>query len=143
MLTVILALSGLRYPGPVLELAAVLARADMPVALLILGLHLKFTTARGRWADIGRVLGIRYAPGFAVGMALYALPSFDRTFRAGAFSSLLLPPTLIYPFNAVQFRYHDEFVGLLLNVSNVVSCFLLRGISNVLRLPFPRARTRR
>jgi len=113
--------------------AAVLARANMPLALLILGLVLHFERAPGRWGAIGWVLGTRYAIGLAVGAACYALLPFDRTFRTIVLVCLVLPPPLITVSYAAQFGYDQRFVGLLLNVANVVSYFLMWGIFYVVR----------
>lgn len=110
-----------------------LARANMPLALLILGMYLNFTSAPGKWVDVARVLCLRYAVGLGMGIALFLLLPFDSTFRTIVLVSLVLPPPLISISYAVQFRYDDEFVGLLLNVANVVSYFMLWGIFNLLR----------
>jgi malate permease and related proteins len=121
-------MTGLHFPGPVLDVAAMLARANMPLALLILGMVLDFEPGAGRWGDIARVLGTRYGVGLAVGLALYAWLPFDATFRAVVLICMILPPPLIYISYAAQFGYNRSFVGLVLNLANVTSYFLMWGI---------------
>jgi predicted permease len=131
VLTVVLAVLGLRYPGPVVSVANVLARANMPLVLLVLGMFLRFDAATGRWGEVARLLGIRYAAGIAVGAALYMFLPYDQTFRTVLLVVFLLPPPLIVLAYSVEYKYDAPFVGLFLNVANVVAYFALWVAFNI------------
>jgi predicted permease len=135
VLTVVLAVVDLRYPGPVVSVANVLARANMPLVLLVLGMFLRFDAATGRWGEVALLLGIRYAVGIAVGVALYMTLPYDQTFRTVLLVVFLLPPPLITLAYAVEFEYDAPFVGLFLNVANIVSYFALWVAFNVVGHP--------
>jgi hypothetical protein len=133
MVTLAMGVAGLHFPRLLVEVAGVLARANMPLSLLVLGMYLGFDARPGQWGQLARVLGIRYLLGLAVGGALFLLLPFDATFRTILLVGLVLPPPLITVSYAVQFGYDARFVGLLLNVANVVSYLLLWALFNVLR----------
>lgn len=118
-------LAGLRWPELLLEVAAVPARANRPLALLLLGMTLDFRSGAGRWGDVARALGARYAVGLTAGIALFLWLPQDPLFRAVVLVCFALPPPLIPLSYAVQFGYDHRFVGLLQNVANVVSYALL------------------
>jgi malate permease and related proteins len=123
--------AGLSFPGPVLDMARTLARANMPLALLVIGMYLEFGLEGGRWLEIGRILGIRYAVGLAAGVTLYATLPFGPVPRAVVLLALVLPPPLICISYAVQFGLDHKFVGVLLNVANVISYFGLWAVLTV------------
>jgi malate permease and related proteins len=131
MATLLLAVAGARTPAPLVDLAAMLSRANMPLSLLVLGIYLNLESASGRWGAITRVLGLRYLVGLAVGTLLYLTLPFDPTFRTVALVGLVLPPPLMILSYAVQYGYDHRFVGMVLNVANVVSYLLLWGIFNL------------
>ncbi len=131
LLTVVLAVLGLGYPAPVVSVANVLARANMPLVLLVLGMFLRFDAAKGRWGEVARLLGIRYAAGIAIGTALYMFLPYDQTFRTVLLVVFLLPPPLIVLAYSVEYKYDAPFVGLFLNVANVVAYFALWVAFNI------------
>ncbi len=133
VLAVLLRVAGIHLPGLLLDASGVLARANMPLSLLVLGMYLGYDTRPGQWKEIGSVLGTRYLVGLAVGVALFVLLPFDATFRTIVLVCLVLPPPLIAISYTVQFGYDVRLVGLLLNVANLTSYFLLWALFNVLR----------
>jgi len=133
LVTLLVRLAGLRFPPLLVEVSGVLARANMPLSLLILGMYLHFEPRPGQWRQLAQVLGVRYGLGLALGAALFLLLPFDATFRTILLVGLVLPPPLITVAYAVQFGYDVRFVGLLLNVANVTSYLLLWALFNLLR----------
>jgi predicted permease len=133
LLAVLLRVAGIHLPALLLDVSGVLARANMPLSLLVLGMYLGYDTRPGQWKEIGSVLGTRYLLGLAAGVALFLLLPFDATFRTIVLVCLVLPPPLIDISYAVQFGYDVRFVGLLLNVANLASYFLLWALFSVLR----------
>jgi hypothetical protein len=133
VLAVLLRVAGIHLPALLLDASGVLARANMPLSLLVLGMYLGYDTRPGQWKEIGSVLGTRYLVGLAVGVALFVLLPFDATFRTIVLVCLVLPPPLIAISYTVQFGYDVRLVGLLLNVANLASYFLLWALFTVLR----------
>jgi predicted permease len=131
--TLLLSALGVRYPPPFVALAHALAPANMPLALLGLGMFLHFDGARRHWRDLAQILGLRFGFGLAVGLALYFTLPYDPIFRAVVLAALLLPPPVTSLAYAVEFGYDAPFVGLLLNVANVVGYFVLWGVFNFVR----------
>lgn len=125
LLTLLLHVAGLRYPGPVLGVARLLAAANMPLALLVLGMYLRFDAVAERWRDIARVLGLRYGLGLAAGLAAWFLLPAGPLVRTVVVAALLLPPPVISLSYAVELGYDARFVGGVVNVANVASYFLL------------------
>ena len=132
LFAVLLRVAGLHLPGPLLDAAGVLARANMPLSLLVLGMYLGYGARPGQWREIAGVLGARYLVGQGVGAALFLLLPFNATFRTVVFACLVLPPPLITISYAVRFGYEVRLVGLLLNVANLASYFLLWALFNAL-----------
>jgi len=132
VLAVLMRLTGLHLPAVLLDATGVLARANMPLSLLVLGMYLGYDTRPGQWREIGSVLGTRYLVGLATGVALFLLLPFDATFRTVLLVGLVLPPPLITISYAVQFGYDVRLVGLVLNAANLASYFLLWALFNVL-----------
>jgi len=129
-----LALAGWRLPRVVADAAGLLARANGPLALLVLGLYLHLERMPGQWAAVARVVGTRLVAGAAIGVPLWLLLPVDPTFRAVLLAGLLQPhQPLISVSYAVQFGYDARLVGLLLNVANVVSYLLLWAVFNLAR----------
>jgi malate permease and related proteins len=133
LLTLALGILGLRYPEPVPAVARVLAQANMPLALLALGMYLRFDAVAGRWRDIARVLGLRYAVGLAAGSAAWLLLPLDPLARTVVVATLVLPPPVLSISYAVELGYDARFVGAAVNVANVVSFLLLWGIFSFAR----------
>jgi malate permease and related proteins len=131
LVSVLLSAVGLRYPAPLVAVAQQLAQANMPLALLILGMYLRFDAVASAWRVIARILGVRYLVGLGVGVALYLFLPFSPLYRTVLLAALVLPPPLISLSYAVQLGYDARLVGALLNVANVGSFFLLWGIFNV------------
>jgi predicted permease len=133
VVTLAVALAGVRFPAPVREVASLVAPANMPLALLLLGLHLRFNGAAGQWRPVAGVLLTRLLVGLAVGLPLFFFLPFDRTLRAVLLVGLLLPPPMMPLSHADRFGYDARFVGLVVNAGNVASYFLIWALFNVLQ----------
>jgi predicted permease len=129
---IVLNLTGLRPPQPVLAACGILGRANMPLSLLILGMYLDLRVGEVSWGRIAQVLGVRYLFGAAAGVALYLLLPLDPLFRTVVLIGMVLPPPLITISFAHQFDYDDRFVGMLLNVASGVSFALVWIVISVL-----------
>jgi predicted permease len=124
-ITLAVTLAGLRFPAPLRAVAALLAPANMPLALLVLGFYLRFAPAPGRWRAVAEVLAVRLVVGLALGVPLYLALPFDRTLRTVLLAGLLLPPAMMPLSHAARFGYDVPLVGLAVNVGNVLGYALL------------------
>jgi hypothetical protein len=125
-------LTGAPVPAPFFNLVETVARANMPLALLLLGVYLRFQREGVRWKRVFSVLAVRYLFGMAVGIALfYALP-YGLLLRRLLLIGLILPIGLVTIPYAVQFDFDRELAGTLTNLSNLISFALMWSIVAVL-----------
>lgn len=124
--------AGVQYPGFVLDIASIIAKANMPLTLLILGLYLNFSMIGDNWNQIIKIVALRYGFGLTVGILLYFLLPFNLVFRQIVLICMVLPPPLIVISYAVEFDYDYRFVGALLNITNITSYILLWIIFNMM-----------
>jgi malate permease and related proteins len=125
IITLLINVSGLQYPGIIIDISKVLSRANMPLTLLLLGVYLSFTFEKSYWKGIGKVLGLRYGIGLIVGILLYFFLPFEPLFRYTALIGLVLPISMTVIPYSVQFKYDHKFVGTLNNFSIIISFILV------------------
>lgn len=132
VITFILRLSGLHLPGIIIDVTAILARANMPLCLLLLGVYLSFTFDGRYWKNVAGILLIRYLTGIFIGTVLFLVLPFDSIFRATILIGFLLPiATSVIPYS-VQFGYDRKFVGTVTNLTIILSFFLIWAVSILL-----------
>jgi predicted permease len=125
ILTLVIAMTGQHYPSMVVEASHLIAKANMPLALLVLGIFLSFQFEARHWGDIIKILAMRYALGIIAGVALYHFLPFNHLFLVVVLVSMLMPPPMMtIPFG-VEFDYDLKFIGTTLNFGNVTSYVLL------------------
>ena len=120
-----LAMSGLHFPEIVLDCTKVLARANMPLSLLLLGAYLSFSLDANHLRNLSKVLAIRYLTGLIIGMTFFFIMPFDKMFQQTMLIGFLLPiPTAVIQY-AIEFDYDQKFVGTVTNVTILLSFFLV------------------
>jgi predicted permease len=120
-----LSILGVHFPKVVLDVTQILARANMPLSLLLLGVYLSFSLESSHLKNMAKVLAVRYLVGLAVGMAFFFIMPFDRMFKYTMLIGLLLPiPTVVIQY-AIEFDYDQVFVGTLTNMTILLSFFLI------------------
>jgi malate permease and related proteins len=125
VITLLINVSGLKYPGIIIDISKVLSRANMPLSLLLLGVYLSFSFEKSYWKGMGKVLGLRYGIGLTVGALLYFLLPFEPLFRYTALIGIVLPISMTVIPYSVQFNYDHKFVGTLNNFSIIISFILV------------------
>ena len=125
ILTLILNIAGFSYPTIVVDVSDVLAKANKPLALFVLGLFLDFSFDRQFWKNIARVLILRYAAGALVGFALYYFLPFNEVFRLCLLIGLMLPVAFTVIPYSVEFNYNRFFVGTFSNINNIISFIVI------------------
>ncbi|MBC2582023.1 AEC family transporter [Clostridium sp. DJ247] len=125
IITLAVNLSGLHYPSGIIEICAILGRANMPLSLLLLGIYLNFSIDAKYKINIIKILSMRYFIGILVGVLLFVLMPFDSLFRYTLLIGLILPIGMaVIPFS-IQFKYDEQFVGTLSNITIIVSFILV------------------
>lgn len=120
-----LAMSGLHFPEIVLNFTKVLARANMPLSLLLLGAYLSFSLDANHLKNLSKVLALRYLTGLIIGMTFFFIMPFDKMFQHTMLIGFLLPiPTAVIQY-AIEFDYDQKFVGTVTNITILLSFFLV------------------
>ncbi|MGJ7462786.1 AEC family transporter [Halomonas sp. MA07-2] len=108
LIGIILALSGLRLPGPLAKAISMLAEAAGPAALFTIGGMLHGLKARGMAKDVGQVvLGKLLLHPLAVLAAFLLLPDPDPLLIAGALLFACAPMISVYPLFGKQYGQGD------------------------------------
>jgi predicted permease len=117
-----------KFPAFLLDMTQILAKANMPLSLLLLGMHLSFSFEADYWRNIWRILAIRYLCGLTIGgIIFYWLPVSDMI-RYTCLIGFTLPVGMAaIPF-AVEFGYDHQFVGTVANLTILISFLLIWGL---------------
>ncbi len=133
VLTMLLRLFHWNYPGFVLKVAAIIAKANMPMSLLVLGIFLNFSFDKKTLGKIFHVIGLKYAIGAICGVILFLTLPYEPYYRYTALVGVMLPTSLsIIPY-AVEFEYDTKFIGTVSNISIIISLVLMFGFSILLK----------
>jgi predicted permease len=120
--------SGIIIPTFFSELIDIIARANVALSLLLLGILLRFKFERTEWRTIIKVLIIRYSVGIFFSISLFfLLPAsvFDSLFRIIIAISLILPiGVAIIPFS-IELGYNEKITTMLVNLSLIISFILV------------------
>ena len=121
-------ISGIIIPTFFSELIDIIARANVALSLLLLGILLRFKFERTEWTTILKVLIARYSSGIFFSLILFfLLPTsiFSPLFRIIIAISLLLPiGVAIIPFS-IELGYNEKVATMLVNLSLVISFILV------------------
>lgn len=123
--------SGLQPPALLLDTFRLVAKANMPLSLLLLGIYLRFSLDSAHWKSVGQVLGIRYLTGLLVGTAVFLLLPLDLMFKYTLMVGLILPIAASSIAYSVEFDYDQQFVGTASNLTILASFFLVWIILSV------------
>lgn len=112
------------FAGDILD---ILARSNMALALLTLGLTLSFNFEKSHWDVIVKIVAVRYAAGISAGIILFLLLPYSRMIKLLLLFGLTLPVGLSsIPF-AVEFGYDSEVTGTINNITIVASFLIMWG----------------
>jgi len=128
IITMTINLLGISIPKPILEITSILSKANMPLALLVLGLYLSFSFKKAYWKNMAKIIALRYIIGFGVGILLYNLMPLDPMFKKTMIICFILPISLTVIPYSVEFGYDSRFVGTVNNLTIIISFLLMWGI---------------
>ncbi|PTK35105.1 malonate transporter, partial [Staphylococcus nepalensis] len=114
-------------PDPVINFLDVLAQANMPLSMILLGLMLNFRVER-RYLPIAlKYLAIHYGFGLIAGLLVYFfLPVSDQMIKTTLMVIWLLPiGVAVIPYS-IQFQYRTlPLIGMTTNMTIVISIVIL------------------
>ncbi len=114
-----------QFPIFVSDLLDIIARANYALTLLLLGIYLNFKFQKEQWADILKVLLVRYSFGLIIGLTLFFILPFSLLYRGIILIGLILPIGMaVIPFSA-EFKYDEKLVGMMVNLSLIISFVLM------------------
>ncbi|GAE94889.1 transporter [Gracilibacillus boraciitolerans JCM 21714] len=110
----------------------VISVANMPLSLLLLGLYLNFSFARGYGTLILKFILTKYIFGLVAGIACYLWLPMEEMFRFTLLIGFILPtPASVLPY-AIMFGYNQRLVGTASNLTMIISFILIWLIVNIL-----------
>ena len=128
IVAILINILGIIIPPFLSELIDIIARANVALSLLLLGILLHFKFERTEWVTILKVLIIRYTFGIIFSLSLFfLLPPyiFSSLFRIIIAISLILPiGVAIIPFS-IELGYNEKVATMLVNISLVISFILV------------------
>src|SRR6056297_1180359 len=107
------------------DVIGTIARANMMIVLLTLGVFLDFNFEKSQWNNIIKVLLVRYAFGIGIGLLLYFLLPFSNFVKVIIFVGLILPLGMGALTFSVEFGYDEKVVGTINNITILISFGLM------------------
>lgn len=118
----------IELPTVAYDFLDVLAKANKPLVLLLMGIYMSFTLEKSQVWAVVKVLSIRYGCGLLVAVLLYFLIPEPSMFRSVLLVCVILPIGMtILPF-ADELNYDSRIAGVLVNVSLIISFLLMWGL---------------
>lgn len=116
----------IQLPAVLLDVATIISKANMPLALLLLGIYLEFSFDRQYIRPIIKYLVFRYGLGLIVGVSLYFILPVDDMFKYTVLIGLVLPIGLAVIPYAHEFKYRTTMmIGTVSNLCIFISMILL------------------
>jgi malate permease and related proteins len=133
--SIIMNVVGFNFPPMAIDIIGIIARANMAIVLITLGIFLNFKFEKSEWRNILIVIVIRYIVGLSLGFLLYFLLPFEQYVRMLILISLIIPIGLATVTYTVEFDYSEksqQMVGTLVNFTLIISFFLMWAIIAIL-----------
>jgi predicted permease len=125
---------GITFPVLVSDVISSVARANMALVLLLLGIYLKFRLDKSFSKQLYAILLIRFVLALLAGITLFYILPFDKLYRTIVLIALILPVGLtVIPFSD-EFGYNTRFAGAIANMSILISFVLMWSLILVLNL---------
>lgn len=124
VLGLLINISGLKLPMVAMDFLDVLAKANKPLGLLLMGIYLNFSLKKSEMWAISKVLMIRYGCALSVVAFLYFFMD-PSVMQSIVIICIVLPVGLVLlPFSD-ELHYDSRLAGLLVNLSLVISFCLM------------------
>jgi len=122
-----LTMSMLKIPIPVffLDITRVIAKANMPLCLLLLGIYLSFSFDKSSMGKMVKVILMRYSIGIITGILMFFFMPFDKLFKITMLLGFTLPVSLAVIPYSVEFGYDSKFIGTVNNATIIISFIIM------------------
>lgn len=127
----ILNFTQVELPNVIIDIATILSKANMPLALLLLGLYMQFSFEKQYVRPIIKFLLFRYGLGLLVGLVLYMFLPFDDMFKYTLLIGFVLPIGLaVIPYSH-EFKYKTTMlIGTVSNLCIMISMIFMYIIAS-------------
>ena len=127
-------ISGVSFPLLIDNVISAVARANMAMVLLLLGIYLNFRLDKAFTKQLYAILSIKFGLALLIGILLFYILPFDKLYRTIVLIALILPVGLtVIPFSD-EFGYNTRFAGAIANISILISFVLMWGLILVFKL---------
>jgi predicted permease len=124
----VLNMAVISFPLLVTQVISVVARANMALVLLLLGIYLNFRQDKSYLKQLYALLSIRFGLALLTGLILFYTLPFNPLYRTIVLIALVLPVGLtVIPFSD-EFGYNTRFAGAIANSSILISFVLMWGL---------------
>jgi predicted permease len=119
---------GLTFPVLVSNVISSVARANMAMVLLLLGVYLNFRMDKSFSKQLYAILLLRFILALLAGICLFYLLPFNKLYRTIVLIALILPVGFtVIPFSD-EFGYNTRLAGAIANMSILISFVLMWGL---------------
>ncbi|SHN35916.1 AEC family transporter [Gracilibacillus kekensis] len=127
----LLSIIGISLPNIIITVSDTISVANMPLSLLLLGLYLNFSFAKGYGTLILKFLATKYGIGLFAGIACYLWLPVEDMFKFTLLIGFILPtPASVLPY-AIMFGYNQRLVGTASNLTMITSFILIWIMVNI------------
>lgn len=126
LIMLVLNLMHIGLPKPVIEFFGVIAKANMPLSMILLGVFFNFKIDKYYLPIAAKYIIVHYGLGAIIGLICYNVLPFDEMFRTTLLLGWLLPiGVAIVPY-AIEFRYKTiPLISMVTNITIIVSIIIL------------------
>lgn len=125
---------GISFPFLVNNVISTVARANMAMVLLLLGIYLNFRLDKTFIQQLYAILFVKFGLALLIGITLFYILPFDKLYRTIVLIALILPVGLtVIPFSD-EFGYNTRFAGAIANISILISFVLMWGLITIFDL---------
>jgi predicted permease len=125
---------GITFPLLAENVISAVARANMAMVLLLLGIYLNFRQDKSYSRQLYAILLLKFGLALLAGVTLFYLLPFNILYRTIVLVALILPVGLtIIPFSD-EFGYNTRFAGAIANISILISFVLMWALILIFKL---------
>lgn len=126
IMTVLSALK-IQLPNPVVEFTGIIANANAFMAMLMIGVGFRLSGSREQLGDIVRIIGVRYAAGFALALLGWFLLPFPLEYRQALVMCTLAPIASTAPAFTAELKGDFGLSSAVNSISILISIVLITG----------------
>lgn len=125
MIMLILSIFGIALPEPVFEFASMISPANGPMAMIMIGLMLEFSSDRSKLKEVVSVNALRLAIAAAIAVLFYLFAPLPHEIRKAVAITAFAPISSASPAFVSELKGDVELVGFASTVSIIISLILM------------------